>query len=452
MVFKKFYIQVVLRTIFMSLSIFLSILAFQQDDMIFAGLLLLFFIVFQVLGLIHYVNQTNTKLKTFLESIRYADFSTTFSTDDSLGKSFKELNIAFNDVMESFRKTRAEKEENLLFLYVVLQHIQTGILSFNQKGEIGMINNAAKKTLQIPQLRHIDDIKSRFPALHDKIKNLKPGQNEIIKLDSMVQLSLRYTEVKMGGNNWSVLALQNIHDELQKNELQAWQNLTKVLRHEIMNSITPIATLVGSMNDILKYDMKEEEEQRKSMNEETYDDLLEGLKTIENRSKGLIRFVDAYRDYTSIPTPQPHKVVVTDLIENVCSLMRSEFGREQIQVEKQILPENLELYADEELIQMVLINLLKNAKEALHDTESKKISIYAAVLENKEIVIQVIDNGPGIVPEAIERIFVPFFTTKKTGSGIGLALSRQIMHLHKGSLTVQSQLGERTIFSLRFAG
>jgi Signal transduction histidine kinase involved in nitrogen fixation and metabolism regulation len=245
-----------------------------------------------------------------------------------------------------------------------------------------------------------------------------------------------------------LITLQNIQTELQKQELEAWQNLTRVLRHEIMNSITPISSLTSTLREILDQDLVKKDEHYELKNEGA-DDLREGLNTIENRSKGLIKFIDAYREYTSLPQPKIQTVKLKDLIDKVTQLMRPEMKKTTIEFFYHCESEYLTIQADEEMIMQVLINLVKNAMEALTQNANGKIELLGKY-SGDAVIIEVADNGHGIIPEAINRVFVPFFTTKKTGSGIGLALSRQIMQLHNGTLTVQSEPDVKTVFSLKF--
>src|SRR5690606_19864827 len=202
----------------------------------------------------YYVNSINHKLARFLDSIRYADFSSSFTSDSKMGNSFREVNTSFNEVMEVFKQTRAEKEEQMLFLQIIIQHINTGIISFNDAGKIGVSNNPAKHLLQIPQLRDITDLGKLSPTLLTEVLEMKPGQRISKKVNTSLHLIIQSTSLKMGGQSWTLLSLQNINAELQSNELEAWQNLTKVLRHEIMNSITPISSLVESLRTILDED------------------------------------------------------------------------------------------------------------------------------------------------------------------------------------------------------
>ena len=243
--------------------------------------------------------------------------------------------------------------------------------------------------------------------------------------------------------------MQNIQSELQQQELEAWQNLTRVLRHEIMNSITPISSLTSTLREILDQDLVKGRENYYEMNQESADDLREGLSTIENRSKGLIKFVDAYREYTSLPTPKFKAVLLKDMIDKVAQLMKTDIKKTTIEFTHACDSEYLTIEADEEMIEQVLINLIKNAVEAIGNQENGKIELIGKYSDNT-VLIEVHDNGPGIIKEALVRVFVPFFTTKKTGSGIGLSLSRQIMQLHHGNLTVESEPNVSTVFTLRF--
>lgn len=449
MVYKRFSVGITLRILGIAVCIFLGIWLYYTQGLLLAPGILLLAVGFLAGEMIYYVNSINHKLARFLDSIRFTDFSSSFTSDSKMGGSFREVNQAFNEVMEVFKQTRAEKEEQMLFLQVIIQHINTGIISFNAEGKIGVINNAAKQLLQIPQFRDISDLGKLSVQLLQEIMEIKPGQRLSFKVNPTLHLIIQSTALKMGGTSWTLLSFQNINAELQSNELEAWQNLTKVLRHEIMNSITPISSLVDSLRTILDEDSFVQPEGI-LIKKDGFLDIQEGLDTIANRSKGLVTFVNAYRDYTNIPLPKKSMVSVDELIENVCHLMREELRSKEIEVKKLITPENLEIACDPDQVSMILINLIKNATESLQNQADRRIQIRAIGQGDLGSQIQVEDNGPGIVPEALERIFVPFYTTKKTGSGIGLAISRQIMNLHRGSLTVTSEADKRTVFSLNF--
>ncbi len=416
--------------------------------MIFAALLMSIIIIAQLVELFTFVSQTNRKLTRFLESVRYSDFISGFANDNRLGKSFKELNLAFNEVLEAFRKARSEKEEHLQYLNTIVHQVRTGIISFDLDGNVQLINANAKRFLGIRALRNIKDLIQQNPKLYHVLNNVQPGKSDLFKVSFDLYLTIQATQLRIRGADVKIITLQNIQPELQKQELEAWQNLTRVLRHEIMNSITPISSLTSTLREVLDHDM-EKKEGHYELKEEGADDLREGLSTIESRSRGLIKFIDAYREYTSLPKPKIATVRIQELIEHVAQLMKTELKKTSIDFNYSCSSEYLTIQADIELIEQVLINLLKNAIEALAETAEPRLELKGSFDENS-IKIEVIDNGSGIIKEALEHIFVPFYTTKKRGSGIGLSLSRQIIQMHNGSITVESEPDVKTVFTLRF--
>ena len=419
-----------------------------RPNMFFAALLTGFIIVLQLTEIFRFVSQTNRKLTRFLESVKYSDFISGFASDNKLGRSFKDLNIAFNEVLEAFRKARSEKEEQGQYLNTVVQQVRTGILSFDSDGNVQLINTNARRFMGITSIRNIHELIQQNPKLFHAINSVESGKSELYKGSNELYLTIQSTELRIRGIDVKLVTLQNIQPELQKQELEAWQNLTRVLRHEIMNSITPISSLTSTLREILDHEMTKMENHYE-LKEEGADDLREGLSTIENRSKGLIKFIDAYREYTSLPKPVIQTVRLRDLIEKVAQLMRTELKRTHIDFHFECTSEYLTIQADIEMIEQVLINLLKNAIEALLETEKPTLRLIGRYDESA-VKIEVIDNGSGIIKEALEHIFVPFYTTKRSGSGIGLSLSRQIMQMHNGSITVESEPDVKTIFTLRF--
>jgi two-component system nitrogen regulation sensor histidine kinase NtrY len=310
------------------------------------------------------------------------------------------------------------------------------------------MNANAKKFIGINSIRNIRDLIQVNPKLYHAINSVAAGKSQLYKGGNELYLTIQSTEMRIRGIDVKLVTLQNIQPELQKQELEAWQNLTRVLRHEIMNSITPISSLTSTLREILDHDM-ERKNSHYELKEEGADDLKEGLSTIENRSKGLIKFIDAYREYTSLPKPKISTVRLKDLIEKVAQLMKTELKKTMITFHCECASEYLTIQADVEMIEQVLINLLKNAIEALAETENPQLSLIGRY-DDSAVRIEVTDNGPGIIREALEHIFVPFYTTKRTGSGIGLSLSRQIMQMHNGSISVESQPDVQTVFTLRF--
>lgn len=445
---KDFRSRALLRTLLLGVSMTLLMYMVSKPNMLFASVLVGFVIVAQLAEIFRFVSQTNRKLTRFLESIKYSDFISGFAADHKLGNSFKDLNIAFNEVMEAFRKARSEKEESWQYLNTVVQQVRTGIISFDSDGNIQLINNNAKRYIGTNTIKNIRELIDSNPKLYHNINSVEAGKSELYKASNDLQLTIQCTELRIRGVDVKLITLQNIQGELQKQEAEAWQNLTRVLRHEIMNSITPISSLTSTLREILEHDIKKVSDHFE-INDETATDLKDGLFTIENRSKGLIKFIDAYREYTSLPKPVFKSVRLKDLVDKVSTLMKEELKRTNIKFEVSCASEYITIQADEEMIEQVLINLLKNAKEALAETKDASLTLKAYVQDNS-IKIDIIDNGPGIIKEAIENIFVPFYTTKRSGSGIGLSLSRQIMQLHNGSITVVSEPDVKTVFTLKF--
>lgn len=410
----------------------------------FLSFFILFGIAINYYLLFSYVTSVNRKLARFFESVRYADFAVKFRADNKLGKSFEEVNIQLNGVLDAFRQARAEKEANLHYINTIVQHVNVGLLSFDVSGKIELINNAAFRTLGIYRLRNISELSNSVHiGLYEILKDLPSGGKTLYITSNEQQITINSTTVSLRGRVIKLVSLQNIQSELQEKELDAWQNLTKVLRHEIMNSVTPIVSLASTMREIIEIDLSEKTEIK-----ETVDDLKEALQTIENRSKGIMNFVNAYREFTTIPKPVFTETTAKKLVGNLTNLILPQIKAKGINLQTNIKQDFL-LIVDTEQIDMVLINLMKNAIEAVENKLNPeiKISVYQA---GNQRFIEVSDNGSGIEPEAVEKIFIPFYTTKKTGSGIGLSLSRQIMQIHGGNLKVHSKVGEGSKFLVIF--
>lgn len=381
----------------------------------------------------------NRKLTRFFDAIEFSDFAIKYSSDNKMGESFKELNAQMNKVVEAFKQARAEKEANIHFLNAMVQHVNVGIICFDSRGKIEILNKSAIQLLKIYRIRDIKDLKKTDHAeLHDKILELQSGERSMYASSTGLELAINLSLINLRGKSVKIVAIQNIRSELQQKELFAWQNLTKVLRHEIMNSIAPIVSLITTMKSIVNEDLVGKAPQ------EPVEDLSEALQTIESRGKGVMNFVNAYRDFTSLPAPQFTETSASDLLKNLEPLIRVY----EMDIKVNII-NDFTVSCDLSQIEMVLINLAKNAFESMEHLEQKTIEITVNKLnDSRSILIR--DYGKGIVPEALEKIFIPFFTTKKTGQGIGLSLSKQIMYMHRGDLTVLSELDKGTIFKLDF--
>ena len=451
MVYKHFRLNCFIRVLFLAVTLCIFLYLLIQTTLYSATFIAGIIIFYQLYALIYYVEKTNRDLVRFLQSIKYGDFSQSYK-ESGLGSSFDALKTAFTEVSNAFRKTRGEKEEHYRYLQTVVQHVGIGLITFKPNGDVELINTAAKRLLKVTRLKNIKSLESLSKLLVNKLFKLKPRENALVKVEDnneILYLSLYATEFKLRGEKFTLVSLQNIHSELEEKELEAWQKLIRVLTHEIMNSITPIASLTSTINTMVG-EYYEKEKTSKKPNSEALSDIQQALQTIQKRSHGLLHFVDAYRNLTLIPKPKFQIFLVKELFTRAEQLMQSNINKTGVSFEVCIEPETLELSADPELVEQVLINLLLNAFQAVDGKQNAKIELAALLNERGRTIIQVTDNGPGITEENLEKIFIPFFSTKEGGSGIGLSLSRQIMRLFKGGIGVYSEPDIKTVFTLRF--
>ena len=438
------------RIIFLAASIFLfAFFLLSKGDWIYA-LIFLGLSAFQVKLLIEYLDRSNQNIASFLDSIQFDDLSYSFKThsdDPGVVRLHKEL----NEALFKLRNSRREKDSEFLFFRNIVMHVGIGLIVFKENGKIEIFNSAARKLLKVNRPENIADIIDVSGPLVGVIQKLKTGGHELVRLkigEEFVQLSIYAIELTLRGENVKLISLQNIQSELEEKEMEAWQNLVRVLTHEIMNSVTPISSLAGIVEDEIKPHTLEENGH--ALTKDQLSDIHLSLQTISRRSEGLIQFVKEFRSLTSIPKPKPTEIEVRNLLEELVLLHRKEISEKNIHIVISVYPEDLTISADKNMIEQVLINLLKNAIQAFEDQEEKTITLKASLSDKSRTIISIHDNGSGIDPEALEKIFIPFFTTKKTGSGIGLSLSRQIMRQHQGTLTVKSTVGKGTEFLMRF--
>ena len=448
MVYKNFRLNCILRILVLGATIYLLFYLLSQTSLYAMGFITGVIILYEMYSLIHYVERTNRDLTRFLDAIKYEDFSQTF-LGAGFGSSFNDLKAAFNAVLTKFQQTRAEKEEHFRYLQTVVQHIGIGLISFQSDGQVELMNNAAKRLLKVVRLKNINELKKFSKTLVDTLFNMKPGEKSLVKIqhsNEYLQLAIYATEFILRENKYTLVSIQNIQSELEEKEMEAWQNLIRVLTHEIMNSVTPISSLASTANEMLTKNL----DGKDLFHEELIDDVRGAVETIEKRSQGLLHFVESYRKLTRIPRPNFEIFPVSTLFERVEQLMKTQIKENRIEFETSVDPESLELTADAELVEQVLINLALNSIDAVKHKPDGKIALSSRMDERGRVIIQVIDNGMGLEEDILEKIFIPFFTTKEHGSGIGLSLSKQIMRLHRGTIAAQSNRGEETVFTLRF--
>ena len=413
-----------------------------------AGLLIA--IAFQISLLIKLI-ESNQNAYSVFSSIQFDDVLGSFKTtsNDLTALRFRD---ELNDAVTKLRISKKEKERDSEYQFFknIVQHVGIGILTFKKDGSILLINSAAKRLLHVSKADTIDELREMSEPLVEAFLKLKTGGRELVLLkygDDDVQLSIFAIELTLRGEVVKLISMNNIKTELEEKEMEAWQNLVRVLTHEIMNSVTPISSLAGVVEEELNQQLKGSTEVH--LKKEAAEDMHLSLQTISRRSEGLIRFVKEFRNLTQIPQPRLVTIQVKNLLDEMAMLHKKELADKHISISVSVVPEDLTINVDKSMIEQVLINLIKNAIQAFDKEETKNIHL-SGFLEEDTPAIVVRDNGSGIDEEALEKIFIPFFSTKKTGSGIGLSLSKQIMRKHEGRISVKSKLGEGTEFSLRF--
>ncbi len=437
---RNFSIGIIIRIVIIVLLAMLIAYACYGNQLTLVFILLIILIIASY-NLYNYTTTLNKKLSRIFDSIQYQDFAITFRADNAKGESFEELNKSLNAVIKSFNQIRAEREATLHFIQAIIQQINVGILSYNNEGKIELINQSANKVLNIYNLSHISSIKNQHHEIYEAMTTLPSGESRLIKMNND-EISISVKEIVLRDRKIRLIALHNLRSELQARELEAWQNLTKVLRHEILNTVTPIVSLAETMKSIIDIDLVDVEKEK---HKEGVNDLQQAVTTVIHRSKGIMNFVNAYREFTAIPLPKLNEIKVSELFYVVKSLYENK-GENLIHFE---IKNDFVLLCDSDQIQQVLINLIKNSIEAVEGKSNPQIVVTASIQDQTK-TIAVKDNGSGISAADVDNIFVPFFTTKTNGSGIGLSLSRQIMMMHNGQLEYNATTNGGSIFLMKF--
>ncbi len=447
--FNRFYLILVIRIVLIVITgIFLSFFI-SQSDKIMASLISFVLILIQTITLIKYINKINVDLASFLLRIHSKDTAVNYENTNIL-KNFKGLNSSFEQVNNELQQIRIENEQKSHYLNAIVNHAKIGIIAFDDKGKIELFNPEASRILKCENFKFMNTLAEILPDFHHAITKEINKNAQIIKLNlptDILNLTIKKTIIKVGQKSIHIISFQNIQRELDHNELESWQKLIQVLNHELMNSLTPITTLSKTTKRYIQEDgvVKKARE----LNDEIIKDIAINSDIIEDRAKGLIDFIRVYKDISKSPTLNLSTFNVAECIQKVQKFYQQCFNDQQIKFEQKI-PHNLELIADEALLEQIFINLIKNAIEALKETKNAQIKVQGFVSRDGETILRIEDNGIGIPKSELDKIFTPFYSTKENGSGIGLSLSKQIMHLHKGSISVISESNKNTSFILRF--
>jgi two-component system nitrogen regulation sensor histidine kinase NtrY len=448
--FKKFSLFIAIRTIFVMVNLLVLSLLISAQGYHATTLIAFILLVFQCLYLLRFVSKTNAELVRFLDAARYADYSQRF--DLSLfGSGFGELGSTFTDILERFQTVRSEQEENQRHLKAIVEHIPVPLISISSDGLLTLWNNAARKLFGANHVTKLSDLTPFGEEFAKHLSTVKPGERRLVNftIDAMEhQLSISATQIMLTKKQETLISMQDIQSELDIAQVQAWQDLVKVLTHEIMNSITPVASLAKTTVDLVA-DCKQKAETYPELGEDLQD-ISEAVETVARRSDGLIQFVSSYRQLTRLPTPNKNKIYVCTLFQQSCALATQQWDKKGIQVQVKIQPSELNVTVDKDMLEQVLLNLLQNAEHAVENCMSPKVNLNAFLNKRGHVVIEVSDNGKGIPDEIGNKIFVPFYTTKQQGSGVGLALTRQIILAHGGAIKYELRETGGTVFRMTF--
>ncbi len=447
----RFQLWVLLQIILLAVTLTGLVWALGDAGLPAVSAVLLLAVAAQVAILLGYVSAQHRKLERFLDALAFDDLSLQLTEEDW----DRQLAQAANHIITTVRDARVETEAQANYLNALVKHLPVAIVSYRDGGEVVLQNNAMRQLFQLSRLTNLSDLGVYGEHVPATLAELQPGQRRLVRAireDQVLELKVSATEVRIagedGGDRQTLLALENIHSELGDREINAWRDLIRVLTHEIMNSVTPIASLARTVGGLID-DVREETPVHGEKRDEHLDDMADAMATIAKRSDGLIHFVDGYRRLTGIPQPTLKELRVDDLLADVARLAAEDTAIGDTTLAVSVEPPSLTLSADSALIQQVLINLVRNAAHAVAELEQPSIEISAG-LSHGRVQLVVSDNGVGIPSEDLPQIFIPFFTTRKDGSGVGMTLARQIMSAHGGEVFVRSAPGKGTQVTLVF--
>jgi signal transduction histidine kinase len=447
MIFKKIEWRLLIKMVLLFAVLTAAAWFLVKQNYLYLGLLIAA-MIFLMYDIYRMLKKAQDEVQEFVESIHYRDFSRYFNVKHAPAE-LQPLRQGFNEINSTFKVISKEKEVQYQYLQKILELVDTGIISYEtESGELNWMNDTFKKMMDIPYLKTIHSLEKRDHTLYREAITIRPGETKVVaitKENRQIKILLAATMFQTEDKINKVIACQNINEALDETEARAWQKLLSVMTHEIMNSVAPISSLAGTLKNRLAQSNAFAASGAGNM-----DDLELGLETIQRRSEGLLKFTETYRNLNKITNPNLKKVFVRDLFENLHTLMQPTLDQKKVELEVILKEPHLTVAVDINLIEQVLINLLVNALEAVKEKTHPRI-ILSALHENNKLLIKVADNGGGISPELLDKIFIPFFSTKKSGSGIGLSLCKQIMLLHKGNIQVQSREGEGSVFTLLFS-
>jgi two-component system, NtrC family, nitrogen regulation sensor histidine kinase NtrY len=444
---SRYTLIVTLRIVLIVLNCFALVWLYTQTSRPATTLFVFMLLAYQTGSLIYYHNRINRDLANFLIFLQENDPTLAFSKK-RIERSFHDLTFQLDKINQKLQDARVERERHFQYLRTVVNQVDTGIIAYDQTGRVEIFNRAAQELLGISFLHHIDSLSAGCPelaAIIIPVPRITAAPVKITTNGSNRMLAVKSGSLKFDQREIRLISFQDIRPELDAGELDAWRRLIRTQRHEIMNTMTPVTTLTIAIKRLFTRDGKQKA--LCEITDEHIDDALKSVEVIEDRSRGLIDFIERFRSLTDVPQLKTETFALADVVEAVSILFSNELESRNITIQKHLSPENISLHADKKLLEQVLINLVKNSLEAIERPEGE-ITIKAWHGPQNITVIEVTDNGTGIEESAVDSIFVPSYTTKENGSGIGLSITRQIVHMHKGTISVKSVPGKNTTFEI----
>lgn len=449
MVFDRFHTGIIIRAISVAALSGFFVFALCQDQWYVTSAASGILAIALIFELIRFSGQSEKHLALLLTMLKQKDFSSRWKEDLSL-KDYN-INNALSRIIEEFENVQIEKEVHYNYLRVIVEHISVALICYDSEGNIKLFNNAARNLYGVANVKSLKSLSTTDPELPGLLFDISAGEQKVRKTftgKEFRHLLIKCTGIRLQSQALKLVSVQDIQSELEEKEVESWQKLIRVLTHEIMNSVTPISSLSESINEMLGSGSGQGNVAELDKAERT--DLVISMKSIENRSKGLLAFLESYKKLSRLPGPDLASVKIISLLGEVVSLMKPSLEKAGIAIDVGSVEDDLVIMADMQQIAQVLINLIKNSIDSVAGNYNGRISIISKKNHENRVLIQVSDNGYGIEQEIIEEIFIPFYTTKRKGNGIGLSISRQIMRLHRGRIYVQSIPGVETTFTLEF--
>jgi nitrogen fixation/metabolism regulation signal transduction histidine kinase len=415
-----------------------------------ATLLASIILLLLVAAIWRFVSRTNREVARFLDAVRFADYSQRFDFEHA-GSGFASLGRTFTAIIAQMRARRTGQESELRHLRALVEHIPVPLLTVHADDSITLQNNAARRLFGATHVTRLNDLKQFGTSFARAVDEAVPGDRELVTFTVEgveYHLTLAATEIIIAGDRDRLLSLQDIQSELDATQAEAWQDLVRVLTHEIMNSITPVTSLAQTASDLVDDVVRETGPD--SPLAEDLGDVQNAVATVARRSDSLMQFIDSYRQITRLAPPEKKRVPLSELFDTVTRLAMAEWQDDRVSLESRVDPSGLYVYADRDLLEPVLLNLLRNAWQASSDEKQPVVEIAGRLNRRGNTVIEIVDNGQGVPEDIATKIFVPFFTTRAGGSGVGLALARQVMIAHGGFIRLSRNEGSGATFSLTF--